>query len=181
MILQSILHLDKTLSTIIFNLPSNALSILFFRFLSFEGFFMIVWFMLGLIAYFKIINKGKKPHFFIELFLAILLLHIVINPLLKPILKRPRPFVVTENNQFPKEKPIFVRYFQIPQLTNTKPPRTVSYPSDYSFPSGHATIATAIAVLLLLRDKKENTYTFCLHSWCVFPVSISGIIMCLTL
>lgn len=158
MILQSILHLDKTLSTIIFNLPSNALSILFFRFLSFEGLCMIIWILIGIIIYNTIIQKGKKPHFFIELCLLILLLNVIVNPLLKTVFNRPRPFVITEKNQFPQEKPIIIRYFQIPQFTNTKPPRTAPYPSDHAFPSGHATIIFAIATLLSYRDKKRKYF-----------------------
>lgn len=96
----------------------------FFTYLGEAG---VIWIVTGVVLLFF-----KKTRATGAMLLAALALSFVVgNFVIKPIVARPRPFLINTN----------VNLF-------------LSAPSGYSFPSGHATTAAAPAMVLLLKQRK---------------------------
>ena len=125
----SLLSLDESLFLSINHLPhtplTNALGLL----LSGVGAAGIIWFLLGLFLFFR---EEKKDHwFFAPLFLAGGFSWFIVEVVLKPLAARSRPGL--------ELGAIIVGS---------------SLNDSYSFPSGHATIAFAMAVVLSKKEPK---------------------------
>lgn len=144
----SLLSFDQSLFLFINHLPhtplTNALGLL----LSGVGTAGIIWFLLGLFLFFR---EEKKDHwFFAPLFLAGGLSWFIVEVILKPLVARSRPGL--------ELGAIFVG-----STTN----------DSYSFPSGHATIAFAMAVVL---SKKEPKWRWMFYVLAVF-ISLSRVFL----
>jgi membrane-associated phospholipid phosphatase len=125
-----------------------------FRFLSLEGNWVIVWITLfGAVCVWELTihkNRNRFAHKIVPLtlsaLLVILILSVGIHWGLKPLVGRLRPFVVQH-------------YLSI------------VCPHDFSFPSGHAAIATALASLLVYFDHNKRRHL--LYIFIAFFVSYS--------
>lgn len=147
--LNLLLNIDKFLTTLIFSLPHNFILNYFFGFFSVKGVYIFIWIILFL---YLILIEEKKDKRFIFYFIASLLISSLLVFSMKNLIKRPRP------------------YYQSP-ITSHQPPITnsqlritnyklLNYPTDYSFPSGHATISFAAAGILAFFDKKRKKYFY---------------------
>lgn len=126
--LSSLLLLDRSLTNFIFHLPHNLILNSFFGFFSITGMSLIIW--LAIFTY-LIFSEEKKHKEFIVFFLTSLLISsFLANVVIKNILRRQRPF--------------------LKQSVSTE------YPSDFSFPSGHATASFAAATILAYFDRKRK-------------------------
>ncbi|MBI2052004.1 phosphatase PAP2 family protein [Candidatus Roizmanbacteria bacterium] len=116
-------------------LPHHKVLDLVFSFLSLEGAFLIVWlvFLAPLLYFVAIRQKRFLPSFFF----ASLFTFLVTNVFLKRLIARRRPYL------FLKNLPGFC-------------------PTDFSFPSGHASVAFAAAFVLSYFDKKRALYYYIL-------------------
>lgn len=125
-----------------------------FRFLSLEGNWVIVWITLfGAVCVWELTihkNRNRFAHKIVPLtlsaLLVILILSVGIHWGLKPLVGRLRPFVV---QHYP----------------------SIVCPHDFSFPSGHAAIVTALASLLVYFD--HNKHRHLLYIFIAFFVSYS--------
>ena len=136
------LYITDFLRTI---LPRNDFFNLLFSFFSLKGNSILIWILVIVIA--AIIEERKNPGLsdrdkkFIVLFsVSFLTATVLTTYVIKPIVRRPRPFFRTDYNRF--------------QLI--KPTLTSACPVDFSFPSGHATTAIASAVVLTSFKKKRK-------------------------
>ncbi len=121
-------------------IPHNQFFNIFFSFFSMIGIAAFVWIIIVLLL---IVFEEKRHHWFIASFLiSVLITAVVVNVVIKNIVQRPRPASI------------------IYHLS--------SYicPPDFSFPSGHAAVSLAAAVVLAYFDKKRG--------W--FYYSVAGII-----
>lgn len=122
-----ILQLDAALTSLIFSLPHPAILTFFFSFWSFQGPFLFIW--IALFGYIISIFARRFDKLLIPSLSSIILSSFLVNIILKKIFLRPRPLTI--NHQ---------------QLTIS------NYPSDFSFPSGHATFAFSVAYILSHLD-----------------------------
>ncbi len=120
--------IDQRLFLFINHLPRNGLTDLFAKCLSGVGTAGIIWFLLAGILFLK---EEKKSHwFFLPVMLAGGISWVLVEQIIKPLVGRLRPtaemgaIIVGNRN------------------------------NDYSFPSGHATIAWAMAVVLSNKEPK---------------------------
>ncbi len=120
--------IDQRLFLFINHLPHNGLTDLFAKLLSGVGTAGIIWFILAIILFLK---EEKKNHwFFVPVILAGIGSWVLVEAILKPLIGRARPaiemgaIIVGNGNH------------------------------DYSFPSGHATIAWAMAVVLSQKEPR---------------------------
>lgn len=134
----AVVNLDAEITNWIFNLPHSAIFNYFFGFFAVRGATSIIWLALLVSLVFF---EAKRHKDFIVCFMLALMIATFAYTSLKQIIKRPRP-LSTNSNQFQ------------PILTN--------YPTDYSFPSGHATISFATATILSAFDKKRKRYFYLL-------------------
>lgn len=147
--------MDTILTKAIFNLPHNFLTDIFFKFLSVIGNVAIVWWvlMIGIL----IIYEEKKHKEFIILFtLTIVLSSLVTGGILKNYFQRPRPMLTASKMNLNKSL-----------LTI----EINDYPTDFSFPSFHATASFAAAVILTFYHKKMKYFFFLL----AFLISFSRV------
>lgn len=135
--LNLLLNIDKFLTTLIFSLPHNFILNYFFGFFSVKGVYIFIWIILFL---YLILIEEKKDKSFIFYFIASLLISGLLVFTMKNLIKRPRP------------------YYQPP--TTSRQPPAANYPTDYSFPSGHAAISFAAAGILAFFDKKRKKYFY---------------------
>ncbi|GAB4219405.1 MAG: phosphatase PAP2 family protein [Candidatus Microgenomates bacterium] len=139
--IDKIVKFDTQITIFLKNLfPHNLFFDTFFSFFSFVGSASILWLLIILIVLFfeekahpGISKRDKK--FIIIFTLTIFFSFLISEIVLKNIFRRPRP-ISTDFNQF--------------QLIPT------NYLKDFSFPSGHATIAFASATCLSFFDKKRR-------------------------
>lgn len=127
--MQTLLVLDQSLFFFLNHLPhgwlGNALGLL----LSGVGTAGLVWFALGLLLFFK---EEKKNHwFFAPLLLAGATSWVLAEKIFKPLIARPRPSIDTGAVIL-----------------------GIDMNGSYSFPSGHATIAWAMAVVLSNKEPR---------------------------
>lgn len=114
-------------------LPHNQFFNLFFSFFSQRGNSILIWIIILVLLF---IFEENRNHKFIIYFAVIFITSLLLTTIIKDIVKRPRP--CQTNN------------VSIKQSTN------YPCPSDYSFPSGHATTAFASAVVFAYFDKKRK-------------------------
>lgn len=144
--IEAILYLDRFLTNLIFNLPHPFILTSFFGFFAAKGVTLVIW--LAIFVY-LIFFEEKRDQRFIIYFILALTLSTLAYVSLKQISKRPRPLAanltnLTNSDQF--------------QLTPT------DYPTDYAFPSGHATLSFAAAAILSAFDKKRKKYFYLIAS-----------------
>jgi len=112
-------------------LPHNVISDFIFSFLSLKGLTLIFWLIL-FVLFWRNERKNKSQHHFLPIFiLSFALTSFFVNIVFKNIFKRIRPWVA---NGIPNHL----------------------CPSDFSFPSGHASLAFAGAVVFSYFDKKRR-------------------------
>lgn len=139
--IDKIVKFDIQITTFLKNLfPHNLFFGAIFSFFSFVGSTSILWLLIIILVLFfeekahpGISKRDKK--FIIIFTLTIFFSFLISEVILKNIFRRPRP-ISTDFNQFQRV------------LTN--------YPKDFSFPSGHSTIAFAAAACLSFFDKKRK-------------------------
>lgn len=142
-----LLELDQQLFYLVNHLPHTQLLNTLALMLSGIGTAGIVWFILGI---WLILREEKKDHwFFAPLLLAGAGTGIIVNLLLKPLIARVRPTI---------ELGAIIMGEQS---------------LDYSFPSGHATIAFAMAVVLTKKEPKWRWILFMLAT----AISLSRIFL----
>jgi len=144
-IMNELLFIDQRIFLFINHLPHNGLTDLFAKCLSGVGTAGIIWFLLAGILFLK---EEKKSHWF---FLPVMLVGgiswVLVEQIIKPLVGRLRPtaemgaIIVGNGN------------------------------NDYSFPSGHATIAWAMAVVLSNKEPKLRWIFYVL----AFFISLSRI------
>lgn len=133
--INSLLDLDILITSWIHRLfPHNQFFNLFFSFFSLYGGSIAIW---STIMLFLIIFEEKRSHKFILSFIiTFAVTGLLVNYVIKNIVRRPRPSYV----------------------------KTYSCPSDFSFPSGHASVAFASAAIISFYDKKRK--------WVYYSVAI---------
>ncbi len=115
-----------------FIIPHNQLFTLFFSFFSQRGYSILIWIVILALLF---IFEESRNHKFIIYFVLVFISSIILTTIIKDVVKRTRP---CQNS-----------------LT-TQQSNNYSCPSDYSFPSGHATTAFASAVVFAAFDKKRK-------------------------
>jgi len=144
--LDFLVHLDQQLTFFLKNLlPDNNILNLLFSFFSLKGNAIFIWLLVIIIA--LIFEEKRHPgiskndkKFIIAFTLSFLLTAFVIEYPLKNLFHRQRP-VLTNLNQL---QPIPTNYC----------------PTDFSFPSGHASTAFAAATILTFFDKKRRFFYY---------------------
>lgn len=131
--LKNIIDIDSYLTQLIFTLPHNFILNSFFGFFAVKGVNILIWTVLFL---YLVFIEEKKDKRFIFYFIVSLLISSLLVFTMKNVIKRPRPFSSITNYQL------------------------LNYPSDYSFPSGHAAISFAAAAILSFFDKKRKKYFY---------------------
>lgn len=136
-------QLDFLITQKIFELPRNKILNLFFDFFSAKEWWIVIWF--GIFFCLFYIEEKKRKNFFIFFISGLLISSILTNIILKNIFKRPRPFSPVSNFQ----SLISQKKDHINILIS-------NYPTDFSFPSGHATLSFSAASMLSFFDKKRK-------------------------
>lgn len=144
LIIRWVFQLDSQATQFINELiPHNRFFDLFFSFFSMKGGSILIW--IGIIALLIIFEetrpdqgRGKISKKLILYFLLSLFLTSLVVFGMKHIIQRPRPVIP-------------------PTTYNLQP---ISCPSDYSFPSGHASTALAAATVTAFFDKKRRYFYF---------------------
>lgn len=104
----------------------------------------IVWMALGVLVLF--FGRFKKPQFLIYLGASIVLSAVFVSMLLKPIIRRPRPDL-SHSTQV---------------VVVQEKPATIAFNNNFSFPSGHTTVAFAGAYVVARRMKKYACWFYLL-------------------
>ncbi|MBI3343095.1 phosphatase PAP2 family protein [Candidatus Gottesmanbacteria bacterium] len=134
--MEHLLALDQQLFLLINHLPHTSLSNAIALAISGVGTAGIIWFFLAVLLFVK--EEKKATWFFAPILAAGGTSLLLIEQIIKPLIARPRPTF---------EMGAII-------LGNTLP--------DFSFPSGHATIAWALAVVLAYKEPKWKTFFFIL-------------------
>lgn len=140
-----IINLDYALTDLLNKLvPHNFFFNYFFSFFSLKGSFIFIWLVVILII--LVLEERKSPGIskrdrkFIILFsISFLLTFLLTDVILKNIFFRPRPFPL------------------LPTPYNLQP---FVCPTDFSFPSAHASTAFAAATIMAFFDKKRRWFYF---------------------
>lgn len=147
--MNALFGIDQQIFLLINHLPHWSILNIFFEILSGVGSAGIIWFILAAILFLK---EEKKDHwFFLPVFLSGSVSYILVEKILKPIFARPRPSIDIGA--------IIVG--------------SATAPNDFSFPSGHATIAWAMALVLA---KKEPRWKWLFYGL-AFLISFSRIFL----
>lgn len=128
----SILSLDSQLTNFLYQLvPHNSFLNAFFLFFSQRGESIFIWvlFLLFLIIF----EERRDKKFVFYFILSFIISGLLVNVVVKNIVKRPRPVQTFVSSSCPK---------------------------DFSFPSGHTTAAFASAVIFTFFDKKRRYFYF---------------------
>lgn len=127
----NILNFDSQLTHTIYSLPHNSILDTIFHFFSISGIFVVLWALLFLLVI--AIEENRHHRFIFSFLISTVSSAILTNIVLKNLFLRPRPLSLLS-------------------LAN--------YPTDFSFPSGHATFAFAAAYVLAQYDKKRALYFY---------------------
>lgn len=132
-------NFDAEITNGIFALPHITIFNYFFGFFAVSGTASIIWlvFLVSLVFF-----EAKRHKDFIVCSMLALMIATFAYTSLKQIIKRPRPLAANPT-----------RLHQLQSVAT-------DYPSDYSFPSGHATIAFTAAGILSVFDKKRKKYFY---------------------
>lgn len=129
-----ILQLDANATAFIYSfLPHNTFFDLLFSFFSQRGLSVAIW--TAIVLFLLLFEERRDKRFIFYLLLSVAFSTFLSLVVLKNIFKRPRPYTQTPYK-------IVI----------------VSCPNDYSFPSGHATVAFASATILWVFDKKRRFF-----------------------
>ena len=147
--MSNIISLDSYLTSFFSNaVPHSNVFNSFFSFFSLKGSSIFIWILVMLIV--LIFEERKNPgvsksdlKFLVIFSFAFILSFVVSDYALKNIFHRPRPSFAKASEGRPSPKILNFK-FQISKC-----------PSDYSFPSTHATTAFAAATVLTYFDKKR--------------------------
>lgn len=132
---------DAYVSQFITNaMPHNAFMDLFFSFFALQGVFAYIWVLPVLFIF---LYEEIRSHIFMARMSVTLVVNYILLSALKLFVARPRPFLYAET-----------------ALINAQ--LTRACPTDFSFPSGHATIAVGIAVVMAHTDKKRRVLYYAL-------------------
>lgn len=133
--------LDSALTSAIYSLPHNQFFDIFFHFFSGSGIFGFIW-VLGF-AFIVLKEHKRSATFTRSFFTSLIAVTIIANLVVKNIFQRVRPL----NSLEPLEglNASFPSFFHIP----------LTYPTDFSFPSGHTSFAFCAAYVLAKYDKKN--------------------------
>ena len=132
---------DAHISQFITNaMPHNAFMDLFFSFFALQGVFAYIWVLpvLSIFLYEEIQNRI----FIVRIGVTVVTNYALLTAL-KLFVARPRPILYAET-----------------ALINAQLSRAC--PTDFSFPSGHATLAVGIAVVMAQTDKKRRVLYYVL-------------------
>jgi undecaprenyl-diphosphatase len=140
-----LIQFDISITGFIFNLPHNLIFNSLFSFFSIRGMSVLIWFTI--FAYLVFIEEKKHKEFIIFFLTSMVVSSFSANVIIKNIIQRPRPLYQILNSKF-----------QIPYRLPISNPQFLvsSYPSDYSFPSGHAATSFATATILSYFDRKRK-------------------------
>ena len=130
--ISSILNLDAGWTGFLYRLvPHNSFMNAFFLFFSQRGESIFIWvlFLLFLIIF----EERRDKKFVVYFILSFIISGLLVNVVVKNIVKRPRPVQTFASSSCPK---------------------------DFSFPSGHAAAAFASAVIFSFFDKKRKYFYF---------------------
>jgi undecaprenyl-diphosphatase len=160
-----ILKLDQLLTEFFFNiLPHNTFFDYFFLFLSAVGSMALIWIIIVLII--VIYEQERHPKFIFVFFTGLVFITLVVNLGFKNIIRRERP----TNSLW---------------LNNTKIQKAWSYfpellPTDYSFPSSHASssffAAAVFSYYYSKNKKKKKTTNKPIPNWPLFYYSMAVLI-----
>lgn len=156
-LIEKIIIVDQLITKNILNSPHPFLFNQFFDFFSITGWWFFVW---GLIFFYLFfIEEKKHKEFIFFFFLSIILSSFLTNVVLKNLFQRPRPYHKNSSFRLITSKSNHSNFNQIQPVStnfNQFPPLSTNYPSDYSFPSGHATLSFSAATILSFFDKKRR-------------------------
>jgi len=150
--LEKIIFFDLAITFFLKNLlPQNYFFDLFFSFFSLKGNAIFVWILviIVILIFEERENPGitKKDKQFIVVFtLTFLITSLVVTYPLKNFFKRPRP-ISNNSNQWQFT-------LQIKETLST------NCPTDFSFPSSHASTAFAASTVLTFFDKKRRVFYY---------------------
>lgn len=119
-------------------LPHTAITVSLFQFFSFIGSYGMIWIVIACFLLYEEYIHHKK--FIIPLVISLCLSTFSVNVILKQLFAIARPLHTYS-----------VSFFNI-----THPLLSISYPSDFSFPSGHATVAFAGCYFFIRSDPKRK-------------------------
>ena len=128
--LNSIISADQHITTFLASLvPHNPVTTILFSFFSLKGSYFFVWilFLVGVLFW----NRKHYLNILIFFIVGFSVAWILTNYLIKPLVRRPRPWVAEHLS-------------------------TEVCPKDFSFPSGHATGAFAGAAVFAYFDRKRR-------------------------
>ncbi len=137
---------DTIITTFIHaTIPHNPFFDTFFTYLSLFGNSLFVW--LIIIVVLIVIEERKDKRFIFYFLTSFLITTVLVNVVMKTIYHRPRPPVATTIHH------------------------VFTCPTDYSFPSGHASAAFASAVIVSAFDRKRRYFYYVV----AFLISLSRI------
>lgn len=129
---EPILAIDRLITSSLYSLlPHNSFFDSFFSFFSLRGLTIFVWIFLFFVFWYRERHDKTHHHFFWAFVASFGTTTILVNFILKNIFLRVRPSIL----------------FEIAQT---------GCPTDFSFPSGHASSAFAGAVIFAFYDKKRR-------------------------
>jgi len=147
--LSNLIYLDsqisKFLSVLLPHLPAFNY---FFAFFSLIGSATLIWIVLAILLI--IFEEIKHKKFILYFALSLITTALVVNVVVKNIVRRPRPF-------FAKQQ-ISTNFNKFLSISNATCPR------DFSFPSGHSASAFSAACILSFFDKKRRRWYYLIAS-----------------
>ncbi len=140
-------------------LPHNAFFDSTFKFFSLQGATIFVWIIIFVLAI--IVEERKNPgissrdkKFIISFTLSLLITFVCVNLILKKIIQRPRPKIISNNLNLSAKNINQIEF--IPNNLNMLKLLSVNHcPTDFSFPSSHAALSFASAGIIAYFDKKR--------------------------
>lgn len=151
MLLIELINIDYFITNLILGFPHPFILNSIFDFFSISGWWLLVWGLIFLYLFF--IEEKKHREFVILFFLSLLISSFFTNIILKNIFRRARPYHQISNFQFKISKSNTTNFNQFQPVLN-------NYPSDFSFPSGHATLSFSAATVLSYFEKRRKIFFY---------------------